>query len=73
MSDCRLAGRDAGRHRDYTDLELNLTDGKLKRKEYEKAYKTAPHVKVKLPKRSGKDDYDTDAALEGRNFVPERY
>ena len=50
-----------------------MTDGKLKRKEYEKADKTAPHVKVKLPKRSGKDDYDTDAALEGRNFVPERY
>ena len=36
-------------------------------------YKTAPHAKVKLPKRSGKNDYDTDAALKGRNFVPDRY
>jgi polyphosphate kinase 2 len=36
-------------------------------------YKTAPHAKVKLPKRSSKNDHDTDAALKGRNFVPDRY
>jgi polyphosphate kinase 2 len=29
--------------------------------------------KVKLPKRSGKGEYDDQATLEGRSFVPERY
>ena len=36
-------------------------------------YKTAPHTKVALPKRSTKGKYDDDAALSGRNFVPPRY
>jgi len=34
-------------------------------------YKSVPHEKVKLPKRSKKGQYDDRAALEGRNFVPE--
>jgi polyphosphate kinase 2 len=36
-------------------------------------YKNAPREKVKLPKRSDKGEYDDQATLEGRNFVPERY
>jgi hypothetical protein len=36
-------------------------------------YKKAPHTKVALPKRSTKGKYDDDAALKGRNFVPQRY
>ena len=36
-------------------------------------YKKAPHEKVKLPKRSNKDEYDDGATLKGRNFVPEKY
>ena len=36
-------------------------------------YKKAPRAKVKLPKRSTKGKYDDDAALNGRNFVPQRY
>jgi polyphosphate kinase 2 len=36
-------------------------------------YKEAPREKVKLPKRSNKGEYDDQASLEGRNFVPERY
>jgi len=36
-------------------------------------YKKVPREKVKLPKRSNKGQYDDQASLEGRNFVPERY
>jgi polyphosphate kinase 2 len=36
-------------------------------------YKEVPHDKVKLPKRSTKGEYDDQATLEGRRFVPERY
>jgi polyphosphate kinase 2 len=36
-------------------------------------YKKIPKDKVKLPKRSLKDEYDDHATLKGRNFVPERY
>jgi hypothetical protein len=36
-------------------------------------YKDALRDKVKLPKRSYKGEYDDQATLEGRNFVPEKY
>jgi polyphosphate kinase 2 len=36
-------------------------------------YKDVPREKVKLPKRSDKKEYDDQATLEGRHFVPERY
>jgi polyphosphate kinase 2 len=36
-------------------------------------YKKAPRDKVKLPKRSGKGEYDDQATLAGRQFVAERY
>jgi polyphosphate kinase 2 len=36
-------------------------------------YKEVPREKVKLPRRSDKGEYDDQATLEGRNFVPERY
>ncbi len=36
-------------------------------------YKEVPRDKVKLPKRSTKGEYDDQATLEGRRFVPERY
>jgi polyphosphate kinase 2 len=36
-------------------------------------YKVVPHDKVKLPKRSTKGEYDDQASLEGRTFVPEKY
>jgi polyphosphate kinase 2 len=36
-------------------------------------YKKVPRDKIKLPKRSHKDEYDDQASLKGRNFVPERY
>jgi polyphosphate kinase 2 len=36
-------------------------------------YKKAPREKVKLPKRSDKGEYDDQATLEGRHFVPEEY
>ena len=29
--------------------------------------------KIKLPKRSNKGEYDDQATLEGRTFVPEKY
>jgi polyphosphate kinase 2 len=37
------------------------------------SYKEVPHDKVKLPKQSSKGDYDDQATLGGRRFVPERY
>ncbi|MCI0685026.1 MAG: polyphosphate kinase 2 [Gemmataceae bacterium] len=36
-------------------------------------YKKVSREEVKLPKRSTKDEYDDQATLKGRNFVPERY
>jgi polyphosphate kinase 2 len=36
-------------------------------------YKEVPHDKVKLPKRSTKGEYDDQATLKGRTFVPEKY
>lgn len=36
-------------------------------------YKEAPRDKVKLPKRSSKGEYDDQATLKGRRFVPEKY
>jgi polyphosphate kinase len=36
-------------------------------------YEDAPHNKVKLPKRSNKGEYDDQATLAQRRFVPERY
>jgi polyphosphate kinase 2 len=36
-------------------------------------YEEVPREKVKLPERSYKKEYDDQAPLEGRNFVPERY
>ena len=36
-------------------------------------YKPTPRKKVKLPKRSTKGEYDDQATLQGRKFVPERY
>ena len=36
-------------------------------------YKDAPRDKVKLPKRSHDGEYDDQATLKGRNFVPEKY
>jgi polyphosphate kinase 2 (PPK2 family) len=36
-------------------------------------YKNIYRDKVKLPKRSHKDEYDDQATLKGRNFVLQRY
>jgi polyphosphate kinase len=36
-------------------------------------YKKVPRDEIKLPKRSDKGKYDDQAALKGRNLVPERY
>jgi polyphosphate kinase 2 len=36
-------------------------------------YKEVDREKVKLPKRSSKGEYDDQATLEGRTFVPEKY
>ena len=36
-------------------------------------YKSVPHEKVKLPKRSMKGAYDDTASLKRRKFVPEKY
>jgi polyphosphate kinase 2 len=36
-------------------------------------YQEVPRDKVKLPKRSNKGEYDDQATLEGRTFVPQRY
>ena len=36
-------------------------------------YKKVPRDKIKLPDRSMKDEYDDQAALKGRKFVPEIY
>jgi polyphosphate kinase 2 len=36
-------------------------------------YEDVPRDKVKLPQRSKKGEYDDQAPLKGRNFVPEQY
>jgi polyphosphate kinase 2 (PPK2 family) len=36
-------------------------------------YKEVPGDRVKLPKRSTKGEYDDQATLRGRTFVPEKY
>ena len=36
-------------------------------------YKKVHRDKVKLPERSDKKEYDDQASLEGRHFIPERY
>jgi polyphosphate kinase len=36
-------------------------------------YEEVQREKVKLPKRSDKGNYDDQAALEGKRFVPEKY
>jgi polyphosphate kinase len=36
-------------------------------------YKEVPREKVKLPKRSSKGEYDDQATIEDRTFVPEKY
>jgi hypothetical protein len=36
-------------------------------------YEDVPRDKVKLPKRSTKGEYDDQATLKGRTFVPERF
>jgi polyphosphate kinase 2 len=36
-------------------------------------YEESPQEKVYLPKRSTKDQYDDQASLKGRRFVPEQY
>lgn len=36
-------------------------------------YKKAPREKVELPKRSNKHEYDDQASLKGRKFIPEKY
>jgi len=36
-------------------------------------YKEVPREKVKLPKRSDKGEYDDQATLRGRTFIPEKY
>jgi polyphosphate kinase len=37
------------------------------------SYKKAPREKVKLPKRSTKDEYDDQATMKKRNYISERY
>ena len=36
-------------------------------------YKKASRDKIKLPKRSNKGEYDDQASIKGRNFIPENY
>lgn len=36
-------------------------------------HKKVPRDKIKLPKRSSKGEYDDQASLKGRHFVPEKY
>jgi len=36
-------------------------------------YKDVSREKIKLPKRSHKDEYDDQATMKGRKFVPEKY
>jgi polyphosphate kinase 2 len=54
---------------DKRRARLNLISHLLKLIPYEEV----PHDKVKLPKRSTKGEYDDQATLKGRTFVPEKY
>lgn len=36
-------------------------------------HKKVPHDRIKLPKRSDKGEYDDQATLKGRHFVPEKH
>jgi polyphosphate kinase 2 (PPK2 family) len=36
-------------------------------------YKKLPREKIKLPKRSRRGEYDDEATIRRRHFVPERY
>lgn len=36
-------------------------------------YRKVPREKVKLPKRSYKNQYDDEASMKGRHFIPEKY
>jgi polyphosphate kinase 2 len=36
-------------------------------------YRKVPREKVKLPKRSYKGQYDDEASMKGRHFIPEKY
>ena len=36
-------------------------------------YRKAPREKVKLPSRKNKGNYDDQASLKGRHFIPEKY
>ena len=36
-------------------------------------YKKVPRPKIKLPKRSTKNEYDDRASMRGRNFVSEKF
>ena len=54
---------------DKRRARLNCISHLLKLIPYEEVY----HDKIKLPKRSTKGEYDDQATLEGRTFVPERY
>jgi polyphosphate kinase 2 (PPK2 family) len=36
-------------------------------------YKKLPRTKIKIPKRSNKGQYDDQAGLKGRRFIPEVY
>jgi polyphosphate kinase len=36
-------------------------------------YKEVSREKIKLPKRSNKGEYDDQATIEDRTFVPEKY
>ncbi len=54
---------------DKRRARLNLIAHILKRVPYE----DVPQEKVKLPKRPEKGEYDDQAGLKGRHFVPEKY
>jgi len=54
---------------DKRRARLNIISHLLERVPYEKVSRE----KVKLPKRSRKGEYDDQASLKGRRFIPERY
>ena len=36
-------------------------------------YEKLPREKIKIPKRSNKGQYDDEATLKGKRFIPEKY
>jgi polyphosphate kinase 2 (PPK2 family) len=54
---------------DKKSARLNVIHHILKQIPYKKVSKE----KVKLPARSKKHEYDDQASLKGRNFIPEKY